>query len=211
MLRFDQAGRGYQTCREWYPRPDEAPYVELLFHQAYPQPHVTGGESWRVVPDPCAHLLFVAWGSAAGGWTREPALRLVGARSRYVDVDPTRRTMMLGLRLRSGVLGSLIGTDARHLSDRSVSVEEVFGKAGRDLLGRIGARPIHPESAAHELAAFVVGRLNARPWRATDPAILAGALCASVRRSWANRRPGFCRVASETFKSALPSPRSVSA
>ena len=69
-------------------------------------PYVAAGESWRVVPDASAHLLFVAWGSAAGGWTREPSLRLVGARSQYVDTDPTGRTMMLGLRLRPGVLSS---------------------------------------------------------------------------------------------------------
>ena len=175
MLRFDQAGRGYHTCREWHPRPDEAPYVELLFHQAYPQPHVAAGEPWRIVPDASAHLLFVTYGSMAGGWTREPTLRLVGARSQYVDADQTGRTMMLGLRLRPGVLGSLIGHDARYLTDRSVSAEDVFGKAARDLLGRIVSTPI-PESALHALASFVAGRLGARPRRATDPAALAGAL-----------------------------------
>jgi AraC-like DNA-binding protein len=184
MLRFDQAGRGYHACREWYPRPDEARYVELLFHQAYaqphvaagaPQPHIAAGESWRVVPDACAHLLFVAWGSAASGWTREPTLRLVGARSVYVDTNPTGRTMMLGLRLRPGVLSSLIGTDARYLTDRSASAEDVFGKAGRDLLDRIVAAPI-PESAAHDLAAFVVARISAPPRRPTDPTVLAAAL-----------------------------------
>jgi AraC-like DNA-binding protein len=194
MLRFDQAGRGYHACREWHPRPDEAPYVELLFHQAYPQspvaagapppqvaagaaPHVATGESWRVVPDASAHLLFTAWGSAAGGagGPREPTLRLVGARSQYVDTDPAGRTLMIGLRLRPGVLSSLIGTEARHLTDRTASAEDVFGKAARDLLDRIVAAPI-PESAAHDLAAFVVGKISARPRRPTDPTVLAAAL-----------------------------------
>src|SRR5215470_14984553 len=108
MLRFDQAGRGYHMCREWYPRPDEAPYIELLLHQTYREPLLTG-ERWRVVPDPSAHLMFVAGGSAASGWTREPTLRLVGARSKYADVDNTGRTIMLGLRLRPGVVASLVG------------------------------------------------------------------------------------------------------
>ena len=141
MLRFDQAGRGYHACREWHPRPDEAAYVELLFHQAYPQPHVAAGESWRVVPDASAHLLFVTYASTASGSTREPTLRLVGARSQYADIDLTGRTTMVGLRLRPGVLGSLIGHDARYLTDRSVSAEDVFGKAapmGPELFGKEG-------------------------------------------------------------------------
>src|SRR6185369_1762232 len=157
MVRFDQGGRGYRPCREWYPRRDEALYIELLFGQTYREPLITG-EPWRVVPDPCAHLLFVAGGSAASGWTREPTLRLVGPRSTYVDIDNTGRTIMLGVRLRPGVLASLMGSDARNLTDQSASAEELFGKAGRELLDRVASSLI-PESATRDLAAFVVGRV----------------------------------------------------
>jgi AraC-like DNA-binding protein len=178
MVRFDQAGRGYRTCREWYPRRDEALYIELLFGQTYREPLITG-EPWRVVPDPCAHLLFVAGGSAASGWTREPTLRLVGPRSTYVDIDNTGRTIMLGVRLRPGVLASLMGSDARNLTDQSASAEELFGKAGRELLDRVASSLI-PESATRDLAAFVVGRVCSRPRRGPDPTILADALTHTV-------------------------------
>jgi AraC-like DNA-binding protein len=92
-----------------------------------------------------------------------------------VDVDVTGRTMMLGLRLRPGVLGPLIGSDARQLTDRSVPAEDVFGSAARDLLGRIVSKPT-PDSATHCMAAFIVERLSSRRRRATDPTLLAAAL-----------------------------------
>ena len=145
------------------------------FAAGKPQPHIAAGESWRVVPDASAHLLFVTLGKRAGGWTREPSLRVVGARSHYVDTDPTGRTMMLGLRLRPGVLSSLIGTDARCLTDVRRQLKTCSAKRGGICSIRIVATPI-PEWAVHDLAAFVVGQISARPRRPTDPTVLAAAL-----------------------------------
>jgi AraC-like DNA-binding protein len=86
---------------------------------------------------------------------------------------------MLGVRLRPGVLASLMGSDARNLTDQSASAEELFGKAGRELLDRVASSLI-PESATRDLAAFVVGRVCSRPRRGPDPTILADALTHTV-------------------------------
>jgi AraC-like DNA-binding protein len=175
MLRFDQAGRGYHACREWRPRPDETPYIELLLQQGNVQPLIAAGERWRVVPDPSAHLLFVAWGDTPGSRTREPALLLVGARSKHCDVDVTGRSTMLGLRLRPGALCALVGSEARWLTDRSVPAEDVFGRAARELLERVTSGA-SPEAALRDAAAFVVERARARARHASDAALLAAAL-----------------------------------
>jgi hypothetical protein len=182
------------VCREWYPLADERPYVELLSHQGNVQRHVVAGESWRVVPDPCAHLMFIAWGTAGGGWTRAPMLCLVGARSRYVDVDKAGRTMMLAIRLRPGVLGSLIGNnqgwaqaeilfhETSHLLIHPV--EQALYVAGRDLHRSV------PRVLWHVVLFFTAGELTkqvlARRDVAYEPYLYKTGL---FDRAWPTYRP----------------------
>ena len=76
------------------------------------QRHVDGG--WRIVPDPCAHIIFRL--ESRDGATRTH-LNLVGARSIYSDIDVSRRTVTIAARLRIGTVAALTHSDAAEFTD----------------------------------------------------------------------------------------------
>jgi len=128
MFTLDQAGRRRELVRHLAPPPEAFPWVEHLVVDR--RPALERGP-WRIVPDPCAHLLA----SFAPGRGDRPGLLLhasvVGARSRFVDADVTRRGLTVAVRLRPGALAALTRTPASDLSDRGVRLPEIFGPEGR--------------------------------------------------------------------------------
>jgi AraC-like DNA-binding protein len=124
MIWLDEGGRQRDTPLI-APPPSLRGVVEHFWtHRRLPR------ETWRVVPDLSAHVIFSLSGSAA-------VCRVVGARRTYCDIDVSRRDLTLGVRLRPGALPQLIRDSASQLSDRSESLAAVIGSAGRRLTDRL--------------------------------------------------------------------------
>jgi AraC-like DNA-binding protein len=140
MVTYDQAGRAGGRVEIAAPPPDLASLVEYSWVEhnwigrgAAPVTHASS--AWRIVPDPCAHLIFSVDCESCGGAAR---LMVVGARSRHVDVDVSRRRLTVGVRLRAGALAALTRERASAFTDRAFGAEDVFGPPAKVLLERLG-------------------------------------------------------------------------
>lgn len=129
MLALDQAGAGRSAARIARIHPSLEAFVE----HAWVAPGRAGaGGGWRIVPDPCPHVIVARR-------ARGVAVSLVGARTGWVDAD-TGRAWTVAVRLRPGSLPPLTGLPAADFTDRSVPLEEVFFDA-RDILEAAGEGP----------------------------------------------------------------------
>jgi AraC-like DNA-binding protein len=120
------------------------------------------------------------------------APRLLGplTSSTYQDI-PAGGTVV-GVRLRPGVLGGLVGMPADELVDQNIAGTDIWGDQARltDLLGNAAT----PRAALDQLQSFVAqsaGELdplvneavrNLMPWRGTGPAALPALLSISERQ-----------------------------
>jgi AraC-like DNA-binding protein len=167
MFRFDQAGRGAPVSVELPPPPALEPFAEMLFVQRGCGALVRAGERWRVVPDPCGHVMFtMSDAGAAGGPARRTSLRVVGARSRYCDVDVSGRLVMFGVRFRPGMLAALVGDQAAALTDSGAPADAVLGRSAARLCDRLAA--CGAEEGLARIVAFVCARLERRAARDGD-------------------------------------------
>jgi AraC-like DNA-binding protein len=133
MILLDQSGAAAKESKLFPPSANLAPFVEHFWvQQTLSQPN---GTSWRVIPEANPNLIFVISRPDAG-CTRTRCY-LVGPRSRFADVAMTNRILTCGVRLRPGVLPPLTRFPAEDFADRSVHVEEVFGRRGRSLMNRL--------------------------------------------------------------------------
>src|SRR5262245_29002386 len=112
MVLLDEAGLGRSATRI-VPPGRLTPLVEHFWIHDGPRPR----PRWRIVPDANAHLIFSACTRPGGVETQ---LFVVGARSRYVDLDVAGRRLTIAARLRPGALALLTGVRASELTDRSV-------------------------------------------------------------------------------------------
>jgi AraC-like DNA-binding protein len=169
MVTLDQAGRGARQTRiiEADPRLDR--FVELLWLQA-PAGADRGARAWRIIADASAHLIVSRDRDPRG----RPRTRVsvVGARTRWVDADITRREWVAGVRLRKGVLPLLTRLPASDFTNRTVPARDVFGSAGAGLRERLEA-VAGPAEVARVVSAFLADELAGCP--APDPRIDAGA------------------------------------
>lgn len=174
MVTLDQAGAGIPALRIVSAPPGLRDRVRLLWLETPRQARVPGGDSWRVVPDPCAHLLYHRVVRPGGG---EEAHRLLvaGPRTVAVDIDKTRRSVTAGVRLRPWAVPALLGLSAGDLSDRSVRLSAVLDGEATELEDRLRAAPVEgipavleawlrgrvtgSEAAAERRARFAVSRL----------------------------------------------------
>jgi AraC-like DNA-binding protein len=108
---------------------------------------------WRVVPDHRAHVIFTV---AHGRFGLAATCCVVGARSRFCDIRVAGRILTIGARLRPGALPRLIADDAAQLTDRSVELECVAGRNGRDLVERMA------QVCEHEAGRLLTGFLRER-------------------------------------------------
>ena len=150
MVLLDEAGLGRSATRLAHGR-CLAPLVEHFWIRA--RPHLR--DRWRIVPDTSGYLIFAAWNRPARVETR---LFLVGARSRYADIDVTDRFLTVAARFQPGALAMLTGVPASELTDRSVPFDDVVGKSARELLDRMSTATLH--NAQSHLADFLTRRLN---------------------------------------------------
>lgn len=130
--------------------------------------------SWRVVPDPSAHLMV--------SWSRQGGTRamVVGARSTFADIDLSDRKLTVGVRLRPGVLGDLVRERASAFTDRGVPVQAVVGSAWKEL-AREGVDAGDPEQALAGLLDVV--RVRARRSARTFGAVARSSSVASAAQA----------------------------
>jgi AraC-like DNA-binding protein len=106
-----------------------------------------------VVADPNPHVILHR---SVDGRTRAA---VVGARSRWVDVDQRPRSWTVGVRLAVGGLTRLTRLPASELTDRSVRLDDVFGADGRAVTRRL-EEVAEPAGAADLLLDFVGCRVG---------------------------------------------------
>jgi AraC-like DNA-binding protein len=123
----------------------------------------------RVVPDGCADVV----------WVQGVGLRIAGPATGPVLSEVPPGAVATGVRFRVGAAGSALGVPARELLDRTVPLDEVWGRAAVRLADRLDAAAT-PADAAATLAAAVAGRLP--PPNDLDALVRAAALRAATPR-----------------------------
>jgi AraC-like DNA-binding protein len=162
MVRLDEGGFAAREVRIFAPRPLLRRWVQHVSIQPGAARH--GG--WRVVPDTSGHVIFTLTSDGAA------RCRLVGARSRFADIDVSRRCFTVAVRLQPGALPALTRDAAAACTDRAFDAADVFGADGRTLTARLSG--MTPIAAARHLLAFVEERC-ARSAPAIDPRMIAHA------------------------------------
>lgn len=118
----------------------------------------------RIVPDGCPELVLQLGGAMRAGdegrdLRAQPRALVVGQRSRALLVAADSDFRTVAVRLRPSALGRVLHDDARRLTDGWGSLEDLFAREGRALVG-------HLEDAATDaercglLAAFLRRRLD---------------------------------------------------
>ena len=101
----------------------------------------------RVLPDACVDVVWV------GG-----RLEVAGPATAAVIADVPGGAIAMGVRFKVGAAGAALGLPAGELLDSSPALEDVWGRAGREIAERVGEAPT-PAAALHALAAAVRARL----------------------------------------------------
>ncbi|NOT09403.1 MAG: AraC family transcriptional regulator [Gemmatimonadales bacterium] len=150
---LDQAGKGKSGLVVFAPPPHLHYLIEHLWIDAN-RPRSSTEAAWRIVPDDAPHLIW----HKGNGFHR---LGLVGARSRYVDIDRSGRHLTVGVRFRPGALPILLGGESEELTDRSIAAEELFGRPARHTIERLLGES--PHGAAERLGELVHALASRHP------------------------------------------------
>jgi AraC-like DNA-binding protein len=156
VVTLDQAGWNSGMLVLLTPPPVLSNVVEFFWIDRRPRQSPRAHE-WRVVADDAANVIYARVVDDHG--REQHRLHVVGARSRYADVDCSRRVLTVGARLRPGALPALFRVDAVTLTDRSVPMEALVRPAARHVLARLELDPC--ADAAGRLAS-VITELTAR-------------------------------------------------
>src|SRR5919197_212505 len=106
--------------REFRPRDELADIVVCTWQRVVPR---TGAPPLgRVLPDRCVDLVWRAGALFVAGPDRVPVISPLAAGS-----------IIVGLRLRPGTAGAILGLPARELREARVALEDVWGKRGASL------------------------------------------------------------------------------
>jgi AraC-like DNA-binding protein len=127
MFLLDEAGRDAGFARTLPVAPELRDVVETIWLDEIGLDR----RRFRVVPDHAPHLLYKI---IRGDRTNDFRIDVVGARSRFVDVDKSNRVLTCGVRLRPGAIPRLFGVSAAELCNQSVSIEALCGPSGTSLL-----------------------------------------------------------------------------
>ena len=118
--------------REWAPPPGLEGQVEAIWSLT----GHAGEESQRILPDGCAELninLADPVVQETRGPAQQPALMFVGQITGPLDIRPTGRVDLIGIRFRPGGAAALVSVPQHELVDRSVPLEDVAKNASRRL------------------------------------------------------------------------------
>ena len=110
--------------REFRPRDELADIVVCTWQRVVPR---TGAPPLgRVLPDRCVDLVWRAGALFVAGPDRVPVISPLAAGS-----------IIVGLRLRPGTAGAILGLPARELREARVALEDVWGKRGASLTEQV--------------------------------------------------------------------------
>jgi len=118
--------------REWAPPPGLEGQVEAIWSLT----GHAGEESQRILPDGCAELILNFADPVVQetrGPAQQPALMFVGQITGPLDIRPTGRVDLIGIRFRPGGAAALVPVPQHELVDRSVPLEDVAKNASRRL------------------------------------------------------------------------------
>jgi AraC-like DNA-binding protein len=116
------------------------------------------GDSVLILPDGCVDLLW-----------REGELVVAGLDSSARPSPVSRGERILGLRLRPGVAGAVLGMPASEVLDVHVRLEELLGRRASELAERLDES--HGDTEAFDLLEGMIG--SQVQDRGTDPLVLA--------------------------------------
>lgn len=151
MVTLDQAGWRRATLAILPPPSALEPIVDFLWVDERPRLSPKSHE-WRVVADDAPHIIYARFTDARTG-SEGHRLHVVGARSRYTDIDCRHRLLTVGARLRPGMIPALFGVPGHDLINQSVPVESIVRHPAREALRRLEADA--PASAMTHLASFI--------------------------------------------------------
>lgn len=186
MVLLDQAGAGIPSLRLLSAPPGLDRRVEHLWMETFQGAPAHAHAAWRIVPDPCAHLLYHRMSPGDGKGTSHRLL-VAGPRSVAVDIDKTRRSVTAGVRLRPWAAPPLFGLSGGELTDGTVALEDLIGAEARTLEGRLRAAPADRVPAI--LASWLVERATGsetsaeRRARAAVSCLCRQASCGETARS----------------------------
>jgi AraC-like DNA-binding protein len=198
MRLLDNGGWGSAATVLFDVPPDIADLAEHTWIDDWRE-HATLPRRYRIVPDTAPHLIANITRTDHGD--RLTAM-LIGARTRFIDVDASRRLLTVGIRLRPGTLASLGIRHATLLTDTSLALDEASSRP----IGGLGqlafasdTRGIADELQAH-LRAMYRRPIDARARHLVDTPLgrtaIAGSLCNALgfsdrgARAWARRTMG---------------------
>lgn len=153
MVTLDQAGAATSSLGLRAPAPGLRPWIEHQWLEKLADPGAPGHDSWRIVPDASAHVLYHRFRDRGAGSSR---LLLAGPRSVAADTAKSARSMTLGARLRPWAVPHLFGFPANDLTDRCASMEAVLGGEVRALRAELDGVP--PERTGRVLSAWLFRR-----------------------------------------------------
>jgi len=84
----------------------------------------------RVLPDGCGDIIFTA-GSG------KPTLQVIGAMTRFQDVQMSPGQLVVGMRFHPGRWASPLGVPGDLITDQQPALEEFWGRRARTLLARM--------------------------------------------------------------------------
>jgi AraC-like DNA-binding protein len=113
--------------------------------------------AWRIVADDAPHIVYSRFTTADSHASR---LHIVGARTRFADIDNTRRIVSIGIRLEPGALPELVRTAAIELTDKTAPLD-LFLKCASQAHCRFDALDAKdPDAAVASIISDLVGRTD---------------------------------------------------
>jgi len=103
---------------------------------------------YPVRPDGCLDIVF----------DRESGLRAIGAMTREQRYHLAAGSLLMGIRFRAGLARSFLRIAPAALTDTAVALEDLWGRAGRELRNRISEAGSVDEGVAELLAALAPPR-----------------------------------------------------
>lgn len=156
------------TCsmvyNEYNPSETLAPYIRCYWNLEN-QDTSTARNRERIFPDGCIELIF-HYGDLFRKYDTEntyeiqPRSFIHGQLKRFIEIEATGRIGIFSVRFQPGGLQGFIGFNVSELTDRVVSIEEIWGKDGQNISDEI-LKAGNPEERIQAIEKFLLSKLTA--------------------------------------------------